>query len=96
MSRVSGKPYFVYVLWSAGRGVFYTGVSEDPQKRLYQHNNSGKGWSARYRPWSLVYTQRFENYTEARKRELELKAQKGGRGFLQRTGLRAQPFAAGS
>lgn len=29
MSRVSGKPYFVYVLWSPSGQVFYVEISED-------------------------------------------------------------------
>lgn len=31
MSRVFGKPHFLYVLWSAGGRRFYIGVSEDIQ-----------------------------------------------------------------
>ena len=66
MSRVSGKPYSVYVLWSQRAGRFYIGISEDPQKRLGQHNHSGRGWTARYAPWSLVYQEICQDYTAAR------------------------------
>ena len=61
MSRVSGKPYFVYVLWSESRRRFYIGTTEDPQKRLQQHNHSERGWSARYAPWRLIYHQRYSD-----------------------------------
>jgi len=39
MSRVEGKPYFVYILWSACASRFYIGISEDPVHRLEQHNS---------------------------------------------------------
>jgi predicted GIY-YIG superfamily endonuclease len=93
MSRVWGKAYFVYVLWSEQAHRFYIGISEDPAKRLHQHNQENIGWTARYRPWRLVYRERHPNYQSARKRELELKAQKTGRGFFARTGLDPHDFS---
>jgi hypothetical protein len=54
MSRVSGKPYNVYVLWSPRARRFYIGLSENPQRRLAQHNQSGGGWTNRHAPWQLV------------------------------------------
>ena len=96
MSRVSGKSYFVYVLWSAHADRFYIGVSEDPEKRLEQHNQGLAGWTARHYPWTLVYTEGYQDYRTARKRELELKAQKAGRGFFLRTGLKPEQFGRGS
>jgi putative endonuclease len=96
MSRVSGKCYFVYVLWSQAGHRFYIGISDDPERRLEQHNESARGWTRRYRPWILVHQERYEGYTDARKREIELKAQKGGQGFLQRTGLDPLRFRSGS
>jgi putative endonuclease len=90
------KPYFVYVLWSAGASRFYIGLSEDPVKRLQQHNQARTGWTARYRPWILVHTERYDDHQAARKRELELKAQRGGRGFFLRTGLNPNQFGRGS
>ncbi len=96
MSRVSGKTYFVYVLWSARARRFYIGISEDPQRRLEQHNQSGRGWSARYAPWRLVYSEQHSDYTAAKRRELKLKAQKHGDGFWTLTGLEAARFSPGS
>jgi predicted GIY-YIG superfamily endonuclease len=46
MSRVSGKPYFVYVLRSPSGHRFYTGISEDPQHRADQHNQGISNWTA--------------------------------------------------
>ena len=96
MSRVSGKPYYVYILWSSRAGCFYIGISENPQRRLAQHNFSRRGWSTRDAPWELVYTERLPDYRSARLRETELKAQKGGRGFFQKTGLDPSRFSRSS
>jgi putative endonuclease len=93
VSRVAGKPYFTYILWSSSGQRFYIGISEDPSHRLNQHNQGISCWTARYRPWKLVYVESFEDYTHARKRELELKAQKSGHGFFQLTGLDPARFA---
>ncbi len=85
MSRVSGKPYFAYVLWSPSGKRFYIGISEESQKRLQQHNDGRGGWTARYRPWRLVHLEQYEDYRSAKQRELLLKKQKGGRGFFRLT-----------
>ena len=93
MSRVSGKPYFTYVLWSTAARRFYIGISEDPQARLTQHNSShAPSWTQRYRPWTLVHSELFADYRSARLRERELKAQKGGLGFFRKTGLNPADF----
>ena len=94
MSRVSDKPYFVYVLWSETGRCFYSGISENPQVRLQQHNQSGRGWTSRYAPWRLVYTERACNYRAAREQELGLKAKKRGVGFWMATGLDPTHFPA--
>jgi predicted GIY-YIG superfamily endonuclease len=73
----------VYVLWSASARCYYIGISQDPQARLQQHNaGSLRGWTARHRPWELAFVEEHPHYQAARKRELELKAQKGGRGVV--------------
>jgi putative endonuclease len=93
MSRVSDRTYFVYVLWSQSARRFYIGVSEDPSVRLAQHNSeAGKHWTKRYRPWTLIHSERHASYAEARRRELRLKAQKGGAGFFAMTGLNPSDF----
>ncbi len=87
MSRVSDGPYFVYVLWSERGLCFNIGISEGPRHRLEQHNERRRGWTARHRPWELVHREQYPSYREARKRELVLKRQKGGRRFYELTRL---------
>ena len=96
MSRVSGKTYYVYILWSPRARRFYIGISEDPQKRLAQHTQAQRGWTARHAPWQLVYSERCADYSAARRRERQLKAQKRGDGFWTATGLDPSQFTPSS
>ena len=81
------KPYWVYVLYSDAADRFYTGVTEHVAERLEKHNRGRSRWTARHRPWRLVFRRRFPSLTDARRFENLLKRQKGGRGFYQHTGL---------
>ena len=48
------------------------------EKRLYAHNHeSNKGWTKSYRPWEIIYTEKFETKFLAMKREKELKSARG-------------------
>ncbi len=57
--------YTVYVLLSEKHNIHYTGFSSDVVTRLKSHNIFGKGWTARYRPWKLIFTKDFETKQEA-------------------------------
>jgi putative endonuclease len=76
----------VYVLQNRV-GKFYIGVSADSANRLVQHNAGVSKWTAKFRPWKLVWTSDPMTLSAARKLENLLKRQKGGRGFYQITGL---------
>jgi putative endonuclease len=95
MSRVSNTPYVVYVLWGETGQRFYIGVTENLYQRLAQHNQGLSRWTARYRPWLVVFEQTCADYTAARRLENELKRQKGGNGFYALTGLNANRFHNG-
>ena len=86
MSRIANKPYFLYILWSDCAERFYIGISDDVAHRLEQHNAGVSKWTAKFGPWRLVHTERYANYTDARKREIQLKRQKGGIGFYRLLG----------
>ena len=86
MSRISRKPFFVYVIWSDSASRFYIGISENPAHRLEQHNAGVSKWTAKFGPWRLVYAEQVADFRGARKRELELKKQKGGEGFYKLVG----------
>ncbi|HEX4975914.1 MAG TPA: GIY-YIG nuclease family protein [Pseudomonadales bacterium] len=67
--------WFVYILRCVD-GSLYTGVTNDVDRRLKQHNAGLQG--ARYtrqrRPVSLVYCERVDGRAQAQRREFEIKA----------------------
>ena len=74
--------YLVYALYSVNFDKIYIGFSSDPEKRLLSHNDErNTGWTSKYRPWEIIYTEEFENKTEALKREKQLKTSRG-RSFI--------------
>ncbi len=73
-SDYEGNMFFVYVLLSQKTNRRYTGMSNDPEKRLLQHNGGYTKSTKSYRPWVIVYTESFETLLEARNREKYLKS----------------------
>ena len=78
--------YTVYALYSVAYDKIYIGYTSNLKERLLSHNElSKKGWTIKFRPWSLVYSETFESKGEALKREQELKSSRGRafiRGFI--------------
>ena len=65
--------WFCYLVRCADRS-FYVGVATDVGERIKVHNwGCGAAFTAKRRPVSLVWQQRFENQRDARERERELK-----------------------
>ena len=76
-------PYSVYVLYSAGYDKIYIGFTSNLNQRVLSHNElSTKGWTVRYRPWSVVYVEEYLDKRSAMARERYLKSGVG-RKFLQ-------------
>ena len=57
--------YFLYILKSKATEKYYTGISQNPERRLLYNNTIEKGFTSRYRPWIIVYKKIFETRTEA-------------------------------
>jgi putative endonuclease len=70
--------YFTYVLYSIEYDKIYIGFTSDLEARLNHHNHPlNKGWTAKYKPWAILYHEDFNTKTEAMVRERELKSAKG-------------------
>ena len=70
--------FTVYALFSPSHQKIYIGYTSDLEQRLLSHNSLGKkGWTIKYRPWKLAYTEEFETKKEAMRREKQLKSAKG-------------------
>ena len=69
--------FVVYILYSYPNERFYIGFSSNLIQRIYWHNNGNKGFTIRYRPWSVINVEFFEAKQQAIQREKYLKTGKG-------------------
>ncbi|MGC4035584.1 MAG: GIY-YIG nuclease family protein [Chitinophagaceae bacterium] len=62
--------YFLYILYSSTSCKTYTGFTNDIERRLIEHNvTEAKGFTLKYRPWILIYSESFETKHGAMNRE---------------------------
>ena len=65
--------YYVYIM-SSYRGTLYTGVTNDLERRVYEHRNKlVAGFTARYNISKLAYFESTENIESAIAREKQIK-----------------------
>ena len=70
--------FTVYVLYSSTFNKIYIGYTSDIEKRLLSHNTlATKGYTIKFRPWILLYSEEHSLKSEAMKREKQLKSAKG-------------------
>lgn len=67
---------YVYILKSINYPKIYIGSTVDLDRRVKEHN-AGKGYSNRYKPWRVVYSEEIDDLKLARKREKYLKSAAG-------------------
>ena len=66
--------YYVYILASRRNGTLYIGVTNNLQKRVWEHkNNLVKGFTEKYNIHLLVYYEQFDDIKQAIMREKQLK-----------------------
>jgi len=69
------KEFVTYVLYSIKFDKIYIGFSTSLIQRFYSHNTlSDKGYTVKFRPWIVVYTEFFKTKKEAMKKEKWLKS----------------------
>ncbi len=74
--------FYVYVLHSASYDKIYVGFTSDLSARVRSHNSlATKGWTIKFRPWTVVHTETFHTKSQAMRREKELKSA-AGRAFI--------------
>jgi putative endonuclease len=74
--------FTVYCLWSAKHNKIYIGYTSNLIQRFFSHNQlETKGFTPKYRPWIVAYSEVFYSKNDALKREKELKTSRG-RDFL--------------
>ena len=68
----------VYILYSETYNKIYIGFTSNLEERLLAHNQlATKGWTIKFRPWILLYTEDFETKADAMLREKQLKSARG-------------------
>ncbi len=68
------KSYYVYILASKPNGTLYVGVTNNLERRIFEHKNEiTGGFTAKYKAKSLVYFEELSNVSDAIAREKEIK-----------------------
>jgi len=66
--------YYVYILASKRNGTLYIGVTNNLERRLYEHkNNLVEGFTKKYSVHNLVYFEEVNDVNAALQREKQLK-----------------------
>jgi len=73
--------YTVYVLKSMTAKKSYVGMTNDFERRFFEHNAGKSTHTERFIPWELLHKEYFTERAEARKGEVYLKSS-AGRKFL--------------
>jgi putative endonuclease len=72
---MKNKNGYTYIMTNAGDTVFYTGVTSDLKKRVYQHKEKIiDGFTKKYNINKLVYYELYETIQQAIEREKQIKA----------------------
>jgi putative endonuclease len=73
--------YSTYILISRLTGRHYIGSTNNIDRRLEEHNR-GQNTSTRIKgKWLLIYREEFNNASDAKQREKQIKSYKGGEAF---------------
>lgn len=72
--------FYVYILQSETNGRYYIGQTDNPDRRLAEHNDpkyiSSKTTKRFKGPWKLIHLEQYENRSDAMARERQIKAWK--------------------
>lgn len=66
----------VYILYSEKIDRYYTGVTDNLKWRLERHNQGWGRYTKRGIPWQIVYSENYDNKSDALRREREIKQKK--------------------
>ncbi|MEW6026404.1 MAG: GIY-YIG nuclease family protein [Planctomycetota bacterium] len=64
---------YVYILKSGRNGTYYTGSTDNLEKRLKRHNGGLVKATRNIRPLTLMFCQKYDTLPEARRIEYRLK-----------------------
>lgn len=68
------RSYCVYILTNFQNTVFYTGITNNLKRRIYEHKNKlVEGFTKKYHIWKLVYFEEYNDIRDALEREKQIK-----------------------
>jgi putative endonuclease len=68
------KQYYVYIITNTFNTVFYTGITNNLIRRVFEHKNKlVDGFTKKYNIWKLVYFEEYKNVRDALEREKQIK-----------------------
>jgi putative endonuclease len=68
------RSYWIYMMASGSGNALYIGVTNDLERRLWEHRSgTGSEFAKKYRVSRLVYMEEYDNPTDAIAREKQLK-----------------------
>ena len=66
--------FFVYALWSESFDKVYVGMSNNPDRRLEEHNAGKSTYTRKFKPWLRFYLEEVEDKQKALKKEIYYKS----------------------
>ena len=68
------KEYFIYIMTNYSESTFYTGMTNDIVRRVYEHKNEiNDCYTSKYKISKLLYYEIFNNPNDAIEREKQIK-----------------------
>jgi putative endonuclease len=71
------RTYSVYVLYSEKFHRTYVGQTNDIDERIKRHNKGLVNSTKPFKPWNVIYTEKYQTRSDAMRREKWLKSGKG-------------------
>jgi len=66
--------HYVYAIKSLVKNYIYVGITDNPDRRINQHNTGRSKTTRYYTPFKLILIEKYNNRIDARKREKYLKS----------------------
>ncbi len=70
------KKFFVYIIYSPSKNIYYIGHTSDLEDRLERHNTNRSKFTKNKGPWEIVVTTICKTKSEAYNLEMKLKRMK--------------------
>ncbi|OGE87976.1 MAG: hypothetical protein A3J07_02190 [Candidatus Doudnabacteria bacterium RIFCSPLOWO2_02_FULL_49_13] len=68
--------YYTYILYNlepSAKRKFYVGITNDLDRRIFEHNSGQNGFTSKFGPWHLIYYEAYLSVDDAAAREKKLK-----------------------